>query len=269
MVFQKVLASFGSGGAQIDCRIFDRTSNPGRPLRGEVQLIGGEVEQAINSLTVSLMARAQAESERGQARTEDVVFGNQQLVGREMVYPGQQIRVPFEIALPWEMPVSSFYGKPLAGVGVGLQTTLDIENAVADPIDLDAAAVEPLPAQKRILDAISKIGFTFRDAVVRKGKIGGVNQNLPIYQEIGFNPSPRFAKVFTRLAITFLSNADSTTVVLDVNKKVRVSKSGGFSGAQDFCGSFVVKNTDPKPPPWEQQIEGWLHELAKSRGIFD
>lgn len=268
-MFQKVLASFGSGGAQIDCRILDRTTHPGRPLRGEVQLLGGEVDQAINSLSISLMARAQASGERGQARTEDVVFGTQQLVGKEIVYPGQQIRVPFEIALPWEMPISSFYGKPLAGVGVGLQTTLDIENAVADPVDLDAAAVEPLPAQKRILDAISKIGFTFRDAVLRKDQIGGTTQNLPIYQEIRFNPSPRFAPVFTRLAVTFLSRADHTQVVLDVNKKVRISKSGGFSGAQDFCGSFGVKHTDPKPPNWEQQLEGWLHELAKARGIFD
>lgn len=269
MVFQKVLASFGSGGAQIDARILDRTCHPGRPLRGEVQLIGGEVEQAINSLSVSLMARAQEPVDRGQPRTEDVVFGSQQLVGREMVYPGQQIRVPFEIALPWEMPISSFYGKPLAGIGVGLQTTLDIENAVADPIDLDAAAVEPLPAQKRVLDAVSKIGFVFRDAVLHKGKINGVNQTLPIYQEIGFNPSPRFAKVFTRMAVTFLSRADHTQVVLDVNKKVRVTKAGGFAGSQDFCGSFEVKHTDPNPPNWEQQIEGWLHEVAKSRGIFD
>lgn len=267
MVFQKVLASLGSGGARIDARLFDRTINPGRPLRGEVQLLGGEVEQTINSLSVSLVARAQDVSEQG--RSEDVAFGNQQLVGREMVYPGQQIRVPFEIALPWEMPISSFFGKPLAGVGVGLQTTLDIENVVADPVDLDAAAVEPLPAQKRILDAISKIGFTFRDAVLRKGQINGTNQTLPIYQELRFNPSPRFAPVFTRLAVTFLSRADQTQVVLDVNKKVRVSKSGGFAGANDSCGAFIVKHQDPKPPPWEQQIEGWLHEVAKPRGIFD
>ncbi|MGH3468142.1 MAG: sporulation protein [Thermocrispum sp.] len=268
-MFQKVLASFGSGGAQIDCRILDRTTHPGRPLRGEVQLLGGEVEQAINALSVSLMARTQAVGERGQERTEDVVFGTQQLVGRELVRPGQQIRVPFEVPLPWEMPISSFFGKPLTGVGVGLQTTLDIENAVADPVDLDAAAVEPLPVQKRILDAVSKIGFTFSDAVLRKGQIGGTSQSLPFYQEIRFAPSPRFAKVFTRLAITFLTRADHTQVILDVNKKVRVSKSGGFAGAADYCGSFGVKHNDPKPPAWEQQLEGWLHELAKPRGIFD
>lgn len=268
MVFQKVLASLGSGGARIDAQLFDRTINPGRPLRGEVHLLGGEVEQAINSLTVSLVARVQESGERGQ-RTEDVAFGNQQLVGREMVYPGQHVRVPFEVALPWEMPISSIYGKPLAGVGVGLQTSLNIENVVADPVDLDAAAVEPLPAQKRILDAVSKIGFTFRDVVLRKGQISGANQNLPIYQEIRFNPSPRFAPVFTRLAVTFLSRADVTQVVLDVNKKVRVSKSGGFAGAHDSCGAFMVKHQDPQPPNWEQQIEGWLHEVAKPRGIFD
>ncbi|SDY31255.1 sporulation-control protein [Amycolatopsis xylanica] len=268
-MFQKVLASFGSGGARVDARLLDRSVVPGGPLRGEVVLLGGEVDQEINGLAVTLIARVEVPGERSPSIT-DLTFGSQQLAGREQVGPGQQIRVPFEIQLPWETPISSVFGKPLTGIAVGLQTQLDVANSVADPQDVDAAAIEPLPAQKRILDALSRIGFTFRGATLEQGRINGASQQLPFFQEIRFAPSQRFAPVFDALAVTFLSAADETQVVLEVTKRVRVSKSGGFGGrGQEFLGMFKVAHANLDGVKWEAQLEGWLHEVAKPRGIFD
>jgi sporulation-control protein len=268
-MFQKVLATFGSGGAKLDARLLDRTVTPGGPLRGEVLLLGGEVDQEINGLAVTLLARVQIPDER-RPRIEDLEFGTQQLAGREHIAPGQQIRLPFQVDLPWETPVSSVFGKPLNGMAVGLQTNLDIANSVTDPGDVDAAAIEPLPAQKRILDAFSRVGFVFREAVLEQGRINGAAQQLPFFQEIRFTPSPRFVSVFTSVAVTFLSSATETQVVLEVTKRVRVSKSGGFGGrGQEFLGLFKVDHAALDRVKWEPQIEGWLHEVAKSRGIFD
>jgi sporulation-control protein len=268
-MFQKVLASFGSGGARIDARLVDRSAVPGRPLRGEVLLVGGEVDQEINSLAVTLLARVEIPGGH-ETKTEDLTFGNQQLVGRENIRAGQEVRIPFEMQLPWETPVSSVFGKPLAGIAVGLQTQLDLANSVTDPQDVDAAAIEPLPAHKRILDAFSRIGFTFTAAALEQGRINGANQQLPFYQEIRFAPSPRFAPVFTSVAVTFLSTPVETQVVLEVNKRVRVSKSGGFGGrGQDFLGLFKLDHAAIERVKWEPQIEAWLHEMAKPRGIFD
>ncbi|MBE1578437.1 sporulation protein [Amycolatopsis roodepoortensis] len=268
-MFQKVLATFGSGGAKIDARLLDRTISPGRPLRGEVLLLGGEVDQEINGLSVKLLARVTLPDER-RPGVEDLEFGTQQLAGNERIGPGQQVRLPFEVALPWETPISSVFGKPLTGMAVGLQTCLDIANSVTDPVDVDAAAIEPLPAQKRILDAFSRIGFVFREAVLERGRINGAVQQLPFFQEIRFTPSPRFAPVFTSVAVTFLSSASETQVVLEVTKRVRVSKSGGFGGrGQEFLGLFKVDHAALERVKWEPQLEGWLHEVAKARGIFD
>jgi sporulation-control protein len=36
-----------------------------------------------------------------------------------------------------------------------------------------------------------------------------------------------------------------------------------------MLGSFVVEYAALGRTNWEQQIEGWLRELAKPRGIFD
>ncbi|UJW28212.1 sporulation protein [Saccharothrix sp. AJ9571] len=269
-MFQKVLASFGSGGARLDARLTDRAVQPGRPLRGEVLLLGGEVDQEINALGIRLIARVELPSDRGEPEFGDLPFGDQHLAGNEVIRPGQQVRLPFEIALPWETPISSVYGKPLTGIAVGVQTDLDLAGAVSDPRDVDAASIEPLPAQKRVLDAMSRIGFTFSGAALEKGRINGVTQQLPFFQEIRFSPSPRFAPVFDSVALTFLSNPTETTVVLEVVKRVRVSKTGGFGGrGQEFLGSFKVDHANLERVPWEKQLEGWLHEVAKARGIFD
>ncbi|QKV79427.1 sporulation protein [Amycolatopsis sp. Hca4] len=261
-MFQKVLATFGSGGARIDARLLDSTAAPGRPLHGEVLLLGGEVDQEIKGLAVTLLARVQVPGDR----TEDLPFGTRQLVGREVIRAGQQVRVPFEVPLPWETPVTSVYAKPLPGMAVGVRAELDLAAAVSDPFDADAVAVEPLPAQKRILDALSRLGFTFREAILEQGRVDGARQQLPFFQEIRFTPSPRFAGVFTQLAVTFLTSAEGTDVVLEVTKRVRVSKTGGFGGrGQDFLGMFTMK----PDVDWEKQLEGWLDQVARPRGIFD
>lgn len=48
-MFQKVLATFGSGAAKLDARLLDRTVSPGGPLRGEV-LFG----KPLNGMAVGL-----------------------------------------------------------------------------------------------------------------------------------------------------------------------------------------------------------------------
>ncbi|WP_206791526.1 sporulation protein [Amycolatopsis sp. MtRt-6] len=261
-MFQKVLATFGSGGARIDARLLDSTAAPGRPLHGEVLLLGGEVDQEIKGLSVTLLARVQVDG----GKTEDLPFGTQHLVGKETIQAGRQVRVPFEVPLPWETPVTSVYAKPLAGMAVGVRAELDLAAAVSDPFDADAVAIEPLPAQKRVLDALSRIGFTFREAVLEQGRVDGARQQLPFFQEIRFTPSPRFASVFSQVAVTFLTSAERTDVVLEVTKRVRVSKTGGFGGrGQDFLGMFTMK----PDVDWEKQLEDWLNLLARPRGIFD
>src|SRR5919197_4751686 len=160
-MFQKVLASFGSGGAKVDARLLDRSVRPGGTLHGEVLLAGGQVDQEVESLSVTLLARVETNGSRP-AETVDLPFQNVQLAGRELVRAGAQVRVPFEIQMPWETPITSVFGKYLTGMAVGLQTNLNLASTLVDPQDVDAVSIEPLPAQHRILDALSRLGFRFR-----------------------------------------------------------------------------------------------------------
>src|SRR5947208_3858317 len=192
-MFQKVLASFGSGGAKVDAQLLDRSVRPGGTLHGEVHLLGGQVDQEVESLAVTLLARVERTDERGRTETEDLEFGRVQLAGRELVRPGAQLTVPFEVTLSWEAPITTVLGKYLTGMAVGLQTNLDLAGSMVDPTDIDAVSVEPLPPQMRILDALSRLGFQFRGAGLRKDRLVGVDQQLAFFQEITFAPSQEFA----------------------------------------------------------------------------
>jgi sporulation-control protein len=266
-MFQKVMASFGQGGATVDARILDRHVRPGGTLHGEVILVGGQVDQEVESLAVTLLARVEHGAE---GETTDLPFQNVQLAGRELVRAGAQVKVPFEVQMPWETPVTTVFGKYLTGMAVGLQTNLNLSRTVVDPQDVDAIPIEPVPAQHRILDAMSRIGFQFRDANLVKNRIDGVDQQLPFFQEINFTPSPAFANAFNEVAVSFLARPRDVQVVLDVQKRVRVLKGGGLGArAQSRLGTFVVEYATMGRTNWEQQIEGWLREAAKSRAIFD
>jgi sporulation-control protein len=268
-MFQKVLASFGQGGAKVDAQLTDRTVRPGGPLRGQVVLAGGQVDQEIDGLGVTLLARVEQTGDDGKVVLVDLPFQNVNLASNATVRAGQELTVPFEIHLPWETPITSVLGKYLTGMAVGLQTNLDLSGSVVDPQDIDAVVIEPLPAQHRVLDALSRIGFTFRSAALDKSKIAGVDQQLPFFQEIRLGPSQQFAPVFNELAVTFLAGAGSMQVVLDVEKRVRVGKGGLNAQSRSFIGAFPVDYGRLGAVNWEQQIEGWLREVARPRAIFD
>nr|WP_042180968.1 sporulation protein [Kibdelosporangium sp. MJ126-NF4]CEL14717.1 Sporulation control protein Spo0M [Kibdelosporangium sp. MJ126-NF4]CTQ96653.1 Sporulation control protein Spo0M [Kibdelosporangium sp. MJ126-NF4] len=269
-MFSKVLASFGQGGAKVDAQLLDRSVRPGGPLRGQVVLLGGQVDQEVQGLGVTLLARVEQPDERGGVTLTDLPFQNVNLASNAVVRAGQQLTVPFEVHLPWETPITTVLGKHLAGMAVGLQTVLDLGGSMVDPQDIDAVAIEPLPAQHRILDAFSRLGFQFRVGGLEKNKITGLDQQLPFYQEIRFAPPPAFAQAFFEVAVTFLGGSTGMQVVLDVQKKVRVGKGSGLGPqGRPSIGAFPVDYARVGAANWEQQIEGWLRELAKPRAIFD
>src|ERR1043165_741169 len=118
-MFSKVLASFGQGGAKVDAQLLDRSVRPGSPLRGQVVLHGGQVDQEVDGLGVTLLARVEQPGERGDVTLADLPFQNVTLASNAIVRAGQQLTVPFELHLPWETPITTVLGKHLSGMAVG------------------------------------------------------------------------------------------------------------------------------------------------------
>ncbi|MEV4638414.1 sporulation protein [Actinoplanes sp. NPDC049548] len=247
MVFEKVLRAFGVGGPTVDTALATPDAYPGGELLGAVRLTGGDYDVAVETLAVGLVTRVEAED--GDALIE---FHRAWVAAGFTLAAGQHQDIPFSITLPWETPLTHAYGKKLSGMSLGLRTELTVEKAV-DNGDVNVVCVHPLPAQEAVLDAVHRLGFTFRHADVERGAIYGVRQELPFYQEIAFVP-PRGVGM-DEMELTFVTDAEGVEVILELEKH-----GGLLHRAEDRYASFRVGHLEVAARDWEAEVRRAIGE---------
>ncbi|WP_435212732.1 sporulation protein [Streptomyces sp. bgisy034] len=256
MVFKRLLGSLGVGGPTVDTVLDPGPALPGGALTGQVHLRGGSADFEIESITLELVARVEAEHEEGESEGA-VTFERFTVGGGFRLTEGEERSVPFSVTLPWETPVTELYGQAL-GVVLGVRTELSVAGA-KDKGDLDPLAVGPLPVQEAVLEALGQLGFGFRSADLEYGRIGGTGQQLPFYQEIEITPSPRYAHQVNEIEVTFLAGPAGMEVVLEADKR-----GGFFSEGHDALTRFTVGHHDSRD--WNAEVEGWIERLVEQRG---
>ncbi|MFB9906469.1 sporulation protein [Allokutzneria oryzae] len=258
MVFKKLLGALGIGGPSVDTVLFDPNTRPGGVLSGEVRIQGGDRDVEIEHVALGLVTRV--EVERGDhERNMNAEFHRVVVEGRFRLSAKENRTIPFQFPVPWETPITDVYGQRLPGMTIGLRTELAVASAV-DKGDLDPVFVQPLPAQERVLDAFGQLGFRFRSADVEGGRIHGLHQQLPFFQEIEFLPPHQFAGRINEVELTFVTDPHGMTVVLEADKR-----GGFFSSGQDAFGRFQLTHEDAMSADWAGMIDGWLHEVASRR----
>jgi len=261
VVFKKLLKALGVGGPSVETVLHNPNTRPGETITGEVHIMGGEHDSDIKYLSVALKSRVEVESGDSEYTT-DMEYAKVRLTENFMLPKGARHTLPFSMQIPWEAPLTHMYGHPLHGTTVGVATELEVARAV-DATDLDPIAVHPLPAQERILAAFGNIGFQFRSADCERGRIWGVNQQLPFYQEIEFYPPPRYINGIKELEVTFVAGPSSMEVVLELSKR-----RGLLTEGHDAFASFTVDYATCANVDWEQQITQYLDQAARRRGLF-
>ncbi|MEW9549013.1 sporulation protein [Nonomuraea sp. NPDC050783] len=257
MVFKRMLGALGVGAPSVDTVLSTPRTRPGGTLRGEVRLKGGDFDAEIEHVTLGLVARV--EIEYGDSEGAGVnEFARTQVSGPFTLRKGEDRVLPFTMPVPWEAPVSEIDGQPLRGMVLGVRTELAIAKAV-DKGDLDPFAVEPLPSQLRILEGFLDLGFQFKSADLESGRLIGVDQRLPFYQEIEFYPPPQHRGHVNEVEVTFVATPDGLTVVLEADKRA-----GRYSG--DAIDHFTVSHDDALRTNWSGEIESWLQRLASYGG---
>ena len=123
--------------------------------------------------------------------------------------------------------------------------------------------MHPLPAQERLLDALLRLGFRFSRADVERGRVYGVQQQLPFYQEIEFYPPSAYASAINQLELTFLATPQTLQVVLEIDKR-----GGVFTEGHDAFGRFDVDYNTVDQVDWAGQLDNWLRQSAQRRGMF-
>ncbi|MEV6346130.1 sporulation protein [Actinoplanes sp. NPDC051851] len=261
MVFKRMLQALGVGGPSVDAVLTSPDCRPGGTLEGAVQILGGDHPVDVEYLAIGLLTRVEVESGDSEYHT-DQEFHRQRLTGSFRLEPGARHDVPFTFPVPWQTPITEVYGQHLHGMTMGLSTELEVARAV-DKSDLDPVAVHPLPAQERILDALLRLGFRFGRADVERGRVYGVEQELPFYQEIEFYPPPPFARGINQLELTFLPTPRRLQVVLELDKR-----GGLFTEGHDAFGSFDVDYATVDQVDWVAKLDGWLRQAAQRRGLL-
>ncbi|MEU5550293.1 MULTISPECIES: sporulation protein [unclassified Micromonospora] len=257
MVFKKMLSALGVGGPSVDTVLANPNTRPGLALDGQVNLLGGEAAANIEQIVIGLVTRVEVGEQAGVMEFHrQVVSGPLQLAAK------QALSIPFQLPVPWETPITGLYGQRLHGMTMGLRTELAIARAV-DKGDLDEINVHPLPVQERILEAFLQLGFRFKKADLERGRIQGVRQTLPFYQEIEFFAAPQYAQTVNELEVTFVANPHGVDVVLECDKR------GGFlAPGQDVFGRYQVAHSDAERSDWVETVDGWIQETIGRFGAL-
>jgi sporulation-control protein len=261
MVFKKLLGALGVGGPSVDTVLSSPRVQPGGVVTGEVRVTGGTQDVEIEHVALGLLTRVGVEhGDHEGDRT--VEFHRAVVAGRFRLAAGQNHVIPFSLPLPWEAPVTEVLGQHLHGMNLGVRTELAVAKAV-DKGDLDPLAIVPLPSQQRVLEAFSQLGFRFRKADLEQGRIHGVHQELPFYQEIEFYPPPQFAGSLNEVELTFVTSPHELVVVLEADKR-----GGFFSSGQDAFGRFHLPHAEAVNTDWASLIGGWLQQVGQRRQQF-
>jgi sporulation-control protein len=195
-MLKKFFAKFGKGAATVDLRFENRPYFAGETVNGEVHIIGGEVEQKINSLAVRLMMSIM--TKQGTVNRQVTVIP---LSGSQIILPKEQKVIPFTYQIPANIPVSR------GAISYYFDTQLDIDGGV-DRTDVDRLIIEVSQPVQSIFHALSNLGFR------EKHNSGKLDQ---YGQEFAFFPTGLFASKLNEVELRFALEESGVRVWMEAD----------------------------------------------------
>jgi sporulation-control protein len=215
---KKILSSVGIGAAKVDTQLHGDEFRAGEKISGEIVITGGNIEQEISSVYISVMTTYEKEVDDNKV-TKNATIVQEKLFDSMKIAAGEMKVVPFEMGLPTDTPVTVGNSK------VWVQTGLDIKNAV-DPQDRDYIKVIPNECARRVLEAIELLGFSVRK-VKNEAASHKLRQRLPFVQEFEFYPvQGQFSGKLDELEVIFLSTEEKCELLMEIDRKAKGL--GGF-----------------------------------------
>ncbi|RLK54871.1 sporulation protein [Actinokineospora cianjurensis] len=255
-MFKRMLSAFGVGGPSVDTVLDSPHVGPGGTLTGRVRVKGGSADVEIGQAVLALQGRVEVEHHGGEAAGTGELL-RFVVAERLRVSANQDLDVPFQLPVPWEAPITAVGGSPLPGMNLGLRTDLVIAGA-PDKGDLDPVVIHPLPSQDRVLDAFGALGFRFAKADLEVGRLHGVPQQLPVYQEIEFYAPPQFSGRISQVELTFVATPHELHIILEADRR-----GGVFGGGGDAFGRFAVPHQEAENTDWAPVIGQWLEQVSQ------
>ncbi|WP_175639561.1 sporulation protein [Metabacillus schmidteae] len=229
--FNKMLASVGIGSAKVDAKLSGSTIRVGEKVEGIIEVKGGNIEQSIDELYLTVNTNYEKE-ENDRVVHKEAVIANIKLNEPFVIMPGETKTIPFTFELPLDTPITMGSSK------VWLQTEADIKGSL-DPSDRDIVIIDPHILVDKTLKALNDLGFSLRK-VKNEAASYKVRKRLPFVQEFEFVPTTgQFNKKLDEVEIMFSPlNESNIEIFLEVDRKAR-GIGGLFSEALDLDESMV------------------------------
>ena len=229
-LFNKMLASIGIGAAKVDTKLYSEHISLGEELKGVVEIVGGNAEQKIDEIYLTLYTTYVVEVD-DQKSTRHGIVNKWKISEPFTIGVNERKTIPFAFKLPFDTPVT------VGRTRVWLHTGLDIKNAL-DPADQDYLKVGPTRVMSAVLNALEDIGFRLREVDCKKAEY--MHKRLPFVQEFEFVPvSGLFRGKLDEIEVVFFPTSTyETEVLMQVDR--RAKGLGGFlAEALDLDESYV------------------------------
>lgn len=213
-IFNKVLASVGIGAATVDTKLENSHFTAGDVIRGNVEIMGGNVEQHIDRIYLTLYTTYTREVD-DRKYTDHAAITKFQVSEPFTIGAGEKKSIPFSFNLPHTTPITSGQTR------VWVQTGLDIKNAV-DPSDKDFIEVKPSPLANEVLNAVKSLGFRLKKVDCESAPKRFHTPHVFI-QEFEFSATnPTYRSRLDELEVTFLNQSSgSVEVLLQIDRRAR------------------------------------------------
>lgn len=232
-MLKKLLSTVGIGSARVDTQLSKTTYRAGDYLEGVIVVYGGNVEQRIDEIYLSLMS-TYTRLVKDNKVSATAVLEKYQLVDPFVIKANEVKRIPLRFALPHDVPVTK------GGTKVWIQTGMDIKMAI-DPKDKDYIQVLPHPLVESFLKASKELGFKLYEVNCEEAP-RAARRKYPFVQEFEFKAtSGIFGGLLDELEAVFFVSEDQVEVVLEIDRKSRGF--GGFISEAFRKNDSVVKFT--------------------------
>lgn len=214
---QKALASIGVGAATVDTILAKSTYTTGEQITGKVKIIGGNVEQQVDAIFVTVYTTYVVENDDHKV-TVPAAIAKMKVCDPLTVQAKETYEFPVQFQLPYDTPLT------LGKTRVWIQTEMDIKNAI-DPKDKDYIEVKPSNLANKILESVMALGFQIRKVDCENAP-RHLRGSYPFVQEFEFYPtSGQFRGKLDEFEVVFLSQtATSAELLLQIDRRAR-----GFS----------------------------------------
>lgn len=230
-LFNKALASIGIGAAKVDTKLHKATYTISENITGVVEIVGGNTEQQIDAIYLSLHTNYIREIDDKKI-SDTAVLQKYKINEPFTIQANEKREIPFSFEFPAIVPITSGSSR------VWIQTGLDIKNAV-DPKDKDFIDIQPSRLANGVLSAFQNLGFRLRK-VDNEQSPKYLRNRSPIVQEFEFVPTnEKYRRYLDELEVVFLDQTPrSVELLLQVDRRARGL--GGFlSEAFDMDESFI------------------------------